>query len=283
MESWYECRLVVAAEAEDAATAALFELGTNGVRCERDGDDALLLAAFRTAPAEAEVRQACAAFGVAVLDLAVQRLGDADVDWSENWKLHFQPRAVGERFHVCPPWAPEAPPGRIALVVNPGMAFGTGQHATTRGCLVLLERACAGGSVRTGADLGTGSGILAIAMAKLGVARVFAVDNDPEARASTRASVIDNDVAAAVVVGDDIEAIPSGIDLFVANLFADLLVALAEGIAGRCAPDATIVCSGMLEQDGPRVVARFAELGWAPAATQVESPWYSVALRRSAA
>lgn len=280
MSNWYECRLVVAVDDEDPVTAALFEMGTTGVRCDVEGGDAVLLAYFDGRPSEDALRQACREYGVSPSSFSVRPLSGDDVDWSENWKLHFSPRAVGDRFHVCPPWAPEAPSGRLALVINPAMAFGTGQHATTRGCMILLERACAEARIDIAADLGTGSGILAIALAKLGVPRVIAVDNDPQARESTAENAQLNGVPGAVEIGTDIADIAGPVDLFVANLFADLLVQLAAGIVARCRPGATIVCSGMLEHDGPRVLERFAELGWAPCATEVESPWFSVALQR---
>jgi ribosomal protein L11 methyltransferase len=280
VSNWYECRLVVAIDDEDPATAALFDLGTTGIRCDVEAGDAVLYACFDGLPSEAGIRNACSEYGVSPTAIAVRSLADEDVDWSENWKLHFSPRAVGERFYVCPPWAPDAPSGRLALVINPAMAFGTGQHATTRGCMILLERACAAARIDVAADLGTGSGILAIALAKLGVPRVIAVDNDPQARESTAENAQLNGVQGAVEIGADIADIQGLVDLFVANLFADLLVQLAAGIVARCSPEATIVCSGMLEHDGPRVVARFAELGWTPRSTQIESPWFSVALQQ---
>ena len=277
---WYELTIVVADAAEELATAALFELETTGVRSESEGGRTTLFAYFTEAPTPEAVTLVCASHGVVPVAQSTRPLAPEDVDWSENWKLHFAPRAVGDSFFVCPPWSQEAPDGRLALVVNPAMAFGTGQHATTRGCMVLLERACRDGSIDTAADLGTGSGVLAIALAQLGVRRIYAVDNDPQARASTAENLLLNGIADQVTIGTNIDDIDAPIDLFVANLFADLLVELAPEIVRRCSPTATVVCSGMLEQDGSRVLTRFAELGWEPTSRQVESPWFSVSLRR---
>jgi len=279
--NWYELRIVVPKDLEEQATTALFELGTNGIRSEAEGELSALLAYFQTPPTAVALDDALAAYGVPRTTHSIEPLPQEDTDWTENWKLHFSPHAVGEHFFVCPPWAPNAPTGRTAIIIHPAMAFGTGQHATTRGCLLLIEAACAAARVESAADVGTGSGILAIALAKLGAARVYAVDNDPVACASARENAALNEVAATLRIGDSMADISEPCDLIVANLFADLLIGFAAELSNRCAPHGTIICSGMLQEDLPRVLARFAETGWVQHATQVEEPWCTVQLLRS--
>src|SRR5262249_57115779 len=106
----------------------------------------------------------------------------ADADWGEAWREHFRPLPLGTRFLVVPPWESAAcEPGRLTLVIEPARAFGTGHHGSTAGCLVQLEKIVGPSAPVSAIDLGTGSGILAIAAARLRVARVLAVDEDPDA------------------------------------------------------------------------------------------------------
>src|SRR5262249_6957713 len=120
----------------------------------------------------------------------------ADADWGEAWKAHFRPLPVGTRWLIVPPWESAAlEPGRLTLVIEPARAFGTGHHGTTAGCLVQLEEIVERDAPTSAIDLGTGSGILAIAAARAGVARVLAVDEDPDAVAAARANAARNGVA----------------------------------------------------------------------------------------
>ena len=121
-----------------------------------------------------------------------------DEPWADAWRAHFRPVPVGRRLLVCPPW--EVPPpalaqGRLVVLIEPGRAFGTGGHGSTRSCLELLERALGGGAVSHALDVGCGSGILAIAAAALGVRRVDAIDLDPDAVAATEDNARRNAVA----------------------------------------------------------------------------------------
>ena len=280
MQSWQVVVLAVATDEIDLASAALFELGTSGIQQEGADEAGTLRAYFSPCPPLEALHDALASYGVTAQRLHVESVPDTEVDWSENWKLHFQPQAVGDRFYICPPWAPDAPPGREAIVIHPGMAFGTGQHATTRGCLLLIEASLRDGLPAAAADIGTGSGILAIALAKLGVPRIHAVDTDPVARESTRENADRNGVAAALAIGSSVDDVPETCGLIVANLFADLLDELAGKLVARCAGSGTIVCSGMLESDVGRVAASFASHGWAAHRTFRESPWAAVAFTR---
>jgi ribosomal protein L11 methyltransferase len=173
-------------------------------------------------------------------------------DWAERWKRFHEPVLVGGRFWVRPPWA-EPRADALDLVIDPGQAFGTGAHPTTRLSLELLLELDPGGSF---ADLGCGSGVLAIAAARLGFAPVAAVDNEPAALDATRANAAANGVELDRVERVNLrEQPPPAARTVTANLMRPLLLRLA----GRIAPQALIL-SGLLEDEVDEVVAAFAPL-----------------------
>jgi ribosomal protein L11 methyltransferase len=173
-------------------------------------------------------------------------------DWAERWKQFHEPVLVGERIWVRPPWA-EPREGTIDLVIDPGQAFGTGAHPTTKLSLELMLGLEAEGSF---ADLGCGSGVLAIAAAQLGFAPVTAVDNELAALEATRANAMANGVALTSVERVNLrEQPPPEARTVAANLMRPLLLRLA----GRIEPRALIL-SGLLEDEADEVVAAFAPL-----------------------
>jgi ribosomal protein L11 methyltransferase len=197
-------------------------------------------------------------------------------DWAEDWKQHFRPTAVGQRFFICPPWDTSGANGRINLVIHPGMAFGTGQHPTTRGCLELIEEATAASAVARALDVGTGSGILSIALAKLGAAHVAAVDNDPQACTIAAENSVLNGTEAIILVTHDWQAITGGFDLIVANLFTNLLCDLSEQLQSLLNPRGRMVCSGFLTSDEASIIAAYPRL--AVVRRKVEEDWVTLLL-----
>lgn len=197
-----------------------------------------------------------------------------DADWAENWKQHYKPFRVGQRLVVKPTWEAYQPKADDLLIqLDPGMAFGTGTHETTYMCMELLEKHLAGGMDVM--DVGTGSGILAIAAAKLGARQVLAIDIDPDAVKVAEENVQLNQEAAKVrvVCGDlvDGEAMPCG--LAVANIVADAICMLVQPLTRHLARGGRLLCSGIIrerEQDvleaasqaGYRVVDRLAKGEW---------------------
>jgi len=168
-----------------------------------------------------------------------------DQPWAETWKLHFQPLHVGGRLWVLPPW--ETPPeGSIAVIIEPGLAFGTGGHATTslclEGILEALERR-RGASVL---DVGCGSGILGIAAAKLGAGRVMMIDNDPVAVEVAKENAEANGCGSIECSETPIGAIEERFDLVIANILAMPLIELAPAIARSVAPGGELLLSGIL-------------------------------------
>jgi len=181
-----------------------------------------------------------------------------DVDWAERWKEHFKPLAIGPRVWIVPSWEREfrAPPGAVVITLDPGMAFGTGQHATTALCLELLEAGLAEPGGKRLLDVGCGSGILAIAAARLGCDDVLAIDNDPVAVAVAHENVAQNGVGDAVrATGDDVAALGQTFDWVVANIIAHTLIELARPLVERTRPDGSLVLSGVLETQGGEVIA----------------------------
>ncbi len=189
--------------------------------------------------------------------------------WADAWRAHFRPLPIGRRLLVCPPW--EAPAGadgppaaRRLVVIEPGRAFGTGSHATTRACLELLERALERRPVERALDVGTGSGILAIAAARLGVPAVTALDVDPDAVAAADANAARNGVAGGVRVEMASLEAWSGppAPLVLANLLGPALVGLAPLLARYCATPGRLIAGGLLVHEAPSVAAAFTSEGF---------------------
>ncbi len=266
--------------AEDVASD-LFDLGAAGVEV-RDGEaapmpgtplpsagNALLVAWFPERPAADEGARL---HGGVVAEVA-------DEDWGEGWKKEFRPLDVG-RVRVRPSWidAPP-PPGVVEVVIDPGMAFGTGSHGTTALCLEALSDLLAARPGATVLDVGTGSGLLAIAARKLGAARVAANDVDPKAVEVARENAAANGVALEIVEAP-LPAIAGTFDVVVANILANTLLELAPEIAAKLAPGGVVLLSGLLHPQEEEVRRAYAALGLAPLPGRRQGEWSLVALER---
>lgn len=252
-------RLAVRVRSEEAelVLAELIELAPSGVE-EVDLGGGLVEYAVYGAPGELPaLPDLRAAAGGALVDVSTSEIAD---DWSERWREFHRPLVLPGRLTVRPPWEP---PGEtpIDLVIEPGQAFGTGAHATTRLCLELLidQRP---GSRPAGSllDLGCGSGVLAIAAARLGYAPVLACDFDPAAVEATAGNAAANDVAIDVRRLDLRDASPPVAETVVANLLGPVLRAWAARIAGDAH---RLIVSGLLATERDSVVAAFVDLGLA--------------------
>jgi ribosomal protein L11 methyltransferase len=282
--SWFELTVEVPQEWSDAVASFLFDNGTPGLQTEDRKERSALIAYFRNEPPIEPLRRLLAAIGGSAvrggLDIRVRRI--ADVDWAHNWKPHFQPLLIGERLYVCPSWAAPAPSGRAAVVIDPGMAFGTGHHGSTRGCLRLLDCATRELRINRALDLGTGSGVLAIALAKLGVPEVWAIDNDPSARAIAAGNIERNRVGACVRTASNLDEVPGPFDLVIANLFANILEELAPRLTQAVRPGGTLICSGFVAGDELRMRDVYRALGMVLDRHCEEETWVTLALRRKA-
>src|SRR6058998_2313303 len=199
---YWELTIGVPRELSEGLTNLAWELGALGVvEEERPGSGATLRAFFPETVAAATLEESVRRYldglrelGFApVQDLRVAAL--ADENWADAWRAHFTPRPVGRRLLIVPPWDERAANGRLVITIEPGRAFGTGHHGSTVGCLEALESVIDRDGPPGMIDLGTGSGILAIAAARLGVSAVLAVDDDPDAIASAVANAARNHVS----------------------------------------------------------------------------------------
>lgn len=230
--------------------AALLELAPGGVE-QVDGDGFVEYALYGAPGELPSFPPGEASVGGVVVSVSGEPVAD---DWAERWKQFHEPVLVGDRVYVRPPWA-AARPETLDIVVDPGQAFGTGAHATTRSCLELLLELEPKGSF---ADLGCGSGVLAISAARLGFGPVTAVDNEEAALEATHANAAANRVSLDRVQRIDLRsARPPAAETVTANLMRPLLLRLASLIEEY--PKALIV-SGLLEEEADEVAAAFAPL-----------------------
>ena len=177
-----------------------------------------------------------------------------DQDWENGWKQYYEPIPVGEKLLIVPEWMDADPAGRIALRLDPGIAFGTGSHATTRMCLAALEN-CAGAGKKA-LDLGCGSGILGIAALLLGCERVQGCDIDPKApEAAVRNAALNGigddrfQVCAGDVLSDEgmRRRLGTGYDIVLANIVADVIIPLSGFARGFLAEGGVLICSGIID------------------------------------
>jgi ribosomal protein L11 methyltransferase len=204
-----------------------------------------------------------------------------DTDWLERWKEGYAPQRIG-RVVVVPSWLEEPlAPDEVAIRLDPGMAFGTGLHPTTRGCLALLQRI--GPMPSRVLDVGSGSGILALAALRLGAGHVDCLDTDAEAVRATLANAGANGLADRVTATQGtLPATPEGepYPLVLANLVAAVLVELAPRLAAHLAPGATLLASGIIERRAEEVTAAFEAAGLVGQDRLGDGEWVSLRVTR---
>ena len=248
-------RLSIRAAADDAeqVLAALIELTPAGLE-QVDGDGWVEFALYGTPGELPTLPEGQADVGGARVVVRGEEVPD---DWAERWKRFHTPLLIGGTLYVRPPWEePAVRPGVHELVIDPGQAFGTGTHPTTRLCLELLLDVRPGGSF---ADLGCGSGVLAIAAAKLGFAPVTALDSDRAAVEATVVNARENGVALDRVERYDLRGqAPPHAGTVAANLMRPLLLQVAASM-GDDRP-AALILSGLLDHEADEVAAAFAPL-----------------------
>lgn len=208
-------------------------------------------------------------------------------DWSSSWKVHFKPLRVGKRLLIVPTWEDATPlPGDLVIRIDPGMAFGTGGHETTRLCLELLESVMESGPLLTVPsllDLGTGSGILAMAASLLGAGRILALDIDPDAVKVARENLELNDLSDNIECGTaPLESLDERFDIILANILAEELVRLASHLAERLQPGGALILSGILAEKEPLVRNGFASLPLKYIQTACSGEWVAMLYRNEA-
>ena len=221
------------------------------------------------------------------LDISLENLQEED--WENNWKQYYQPLPIGEKLLVVPQWLkPDNDEGRLPILLDPGMIFGTGAHASTQMCMIALEEAIQGGERVI--DLGSGSGILSITALLLGAASAIGVDIDPKAEDIARENAGINNLGAdrfTAVTGDVIgdrammERLRGSYDLVLANIVADVIIPLSPVVPYFLAPNGLFICSGILEQRLPEVKAAIEQAGMEIIRTQMIDDWCQITARHA--
>lgn len=209
--------------------------------------------------------------------LSVSLQGVKEEDWSENWKQYYKPFRIGEHLVVKPTWEDwEARPGDLIIEIDPGMAFGTGTHETTAMCVALIEKYYRAGALL---DVGTGSGILAIAAARLGAKDILAVDIDPDAVRVAKENVEHNGLSEFIEVrkGDLLQGLSRKFDFAVANILAPVICLLAAPLKNHLNPGGVFVCSGIIKEAEQDVNAALLAAGYVIDEVRRKGDWVAFA------
>ncbi|MHC1786867.1 MAG: 50S ribosomal protein L11 methyltransferase [Christensenellales bacterium] len=220
---------------------------------------------------------ALAGFDLGPLELTLSTVREKD--WAEYWKRFYKPFRLGRRLVVRPTWESYQPaPDDLVIDLDPGLAFGTGTHETTALCVELIERYYRSGPLL---DVGTGSGILAIAAAKLGAQSVLAIDIDPLAVRTARENVAINGLQDAVTVrqGDLLRGVSGRFDFAAANILADVIILLCGPLKQRLNPGAVFVCSGIILEREADVREALLAAGYEPLTELHRGEWVALAVR----
>ncbi|MDE2750794.1 MAG: 50S ribosomal protein L11 methyltransferase [Chloroflexota bacterium] len=304
MSSWIEVSLCADGESAEAIAEVLERFGHQGVSLEQTGiapdkwDESEVppgrrfrLRAYFPADerAESTKKELETALGHMRLMYPMPQPSyktlDAE-DWAEAWKAHYQPLRVGQRLLIRPLWIDVAPaPGEIEIALDPGMAFGTGTHPTTQLCLEALERLI--DPAQDLLDLGSGSGILSIAAAKLGARNVLALDIDPIAVEATAGNARANGVEDKIIAGQgSLETVLHSarrFDVIVVNILARVILQLTtEGLGEILRPGGLAIFSGIIDEQLDEVETALSRSGLQPYARHQRGDWLLVEAKRAA-
>lgn len=271
---YYEFDIKVAGESLDALLNLMSGAGCLGA-IEKNGG---VIAYFSDTRGINEIKGSLALFKTILRDsgldgsLSFGYVFLSERDWNETWKKKFKPVEAGRSFYIIPPWE-KGKEGRISLIIDPGMAFGTGHHETTRTCLALIERFSGSTAKNRFLDVGTGTGILAIAASKLGYKHVTAVDIDPLAVDAARRNAELNGTGNIEIIEGGISSAQGSYDFIAANLMSEILIKIAPEAPQRLDLSGAALLSGMLsgqeygvieamEKEGLRFDEKFEDGRW---------------------
>jgi len=276
---WLELAVEVPREAEEATADILRRFAPHGVAIEATGESVVVRAWLPDAADIARQRRA-ARRALASLPATIRTRWLREEDWAEAWKAFFPVLHISRRLVICPAWRSYRPrAGESVIRLDPGMAFGTGQHPTTLMCLRALEE-----TVRPGAsvlDLGAGSGVLALAAARLGASSVLALDNDPQAAQAARENVRLNDLEAVVRVEEGtLEGARGPFDVITANISPSVIIELAGAMAEALKPGGALIVGGFSEERAGAVAAALTAAGLTVERTLSDGDWRTHVVRR---
>lgn len=256
---YYEFNIKFSQDSADALIEKLSEIGCLGIIINEHS----IVVYFPDAVYVDKVKTELEAFKKILRDsglpdtLSYEYLYISERDWNESWKKKFQPIDAGEKLTIIPPWQ-EAKPCRINLIIDPGMAFGTGHHETTMRCLMMIERLSKKLSKKHRfLDMGTGTGILAIAASKLGFDYVVGIDIDPLAIDAAKRNAALNELNNVEIQCSGLNYIEQSFDFIAANLLANTLIELASQIAAHLDNQGIIVFSGIIEGQEDDVIKAY--------------------------
>lgn len=301
---WIEVSLEVDGEAAEAVADLLQRYGHQGVAIEQAGfpievwpdevppADRLIVRAYfpddeRAGEARQKLREALyymsRLYPIPEPAFRVVR----EEDWADAWKAHYHPVRLGRRLVIRPAWAelPDLHPDDVVLVMDPGMAFGTGTHPTTQLCLIALEELLEGWPAVDVLDLGSGSGILGIAALKLGARRVLALDTDPIAVTATLDNAALNGVADRLTAQhgslETLQSTARHFDLALVNILAKVIVALCDQGLGRVLrPGGVGLFSGIIDEQADEVEAALRRTGLEPVGRRTLGDWVVIEARK---
>jgi ribosomal protein L11 methyltransferase len=294
--NWIEISLTVDGELAEAVADLLARHAPGGVavESEREGEEAALpetpvaVRAYLPADEQLEARRAEVEAGLWHLGMICPLPAPAyrpvrEQDWAEAWKEHYRPIRVGRRLLILPAWVPSPDDSRLAILLDPGMAFGTGTHPSTQLCLAALEDYLKPGEEVI--DLGCGSGILSIGAVRLGARRVRALDLDPLAVQVTSENAERNGVAGQIQASagslDQLLAMPTPTaDLMVANILAPVLDEMARrGLSRAVRPGGIVILAGVLAEQAAALEATCLQHGFEPIETRQSGEWRALVLK----
>ena len=272
---------VVSCSVDERYVNPLFEVFDGGdfvLTSYRDVEEtSATMQIFLPDPAEApRAAEALAAAGRIVgLELAPETGTIPDEDWKLSYRKHFKTEVISPRLVVRPPWEAVTPaPGQKVLTLDPGIAFGTGQHPTTRACLDAIDALAVEGTDRSFLDVGCGSGILSIAAALEGFRDVHGFDNDPDAVRNANENAEANGLGALFTDGDlSVPGVAASADVVAANVLAPVLVRFAREVGALVNPGGRLILSGILDEQYDEVRAAYAALGFTELSNRLIGEW----------
>jgi ribosomal protein L11 methyltransferase len=293
----WKISIATAAESEDAVGELLATLVAPGPSTYTDADTGVPTVSVytKTAPKNVATTKAALHRGLAGIKSCGLDVGPGRVsivrlpreNWAESWKRHFPPLEIGTKLLVKPSWSKRKPrTGQVLVTLDPGLSFGTGQHPTTEFCLREIVRHFNTYRPQSLLDMGTGSGILAIAAAKLGYAPVHAFDFDPQCVRVARANVATNRAEKKIRISRaDLTKLPRRssrqYDVVCANLLANILIAERNRILARVKPGGILVVAGILKREFNEVATAYHAAGMKLIASQAQKEWQSGTFARA--
>ena len=277
-------------ESADALSNLLLEMNSGGVQVEDENSHRVSITAYF--PPDDMVGERVSKITALLRDLREMNVDVGagrvtmesvdEQDWSESWKEFFKPLPIGERILVHPSWedVSEFPSRDVLIQIEPGMAFGTGGHSTTKLALELLESVLKGGE--RVADVGAGSGILSIAAVKLGAREVVAVDVDERATAVARENCQRNDVGERVhvVCGEGLSAVEGKYDLIVSNISTKIILSMIPDFSSHLNDGGRLILSGILGREAPEARKVLGDSGLVVLETRCDEEWMGIAAER---